>query len=101
MDKHNLPCDKIIYVCTKEREPGLRASCGAANGEALRAKLKQMVLERDLWMRVRVTKSGCMDLCEQGPNIMVFPDNVWYSNVQEADLEPLLDQLEAGLDTNR
>ena len=97
MEKHKLPHDKIIYVCTKKREPGLRVSCGAADGEALRAKLKRMVLERDLWMRVRVSQSGCMDKCEQGPNIMVFPDNVWYSNVQEADLEPLLDQIEADL----
>ena len=99
MQENKLPHKKIIYVCTKKRDPGLRVSCGAGAGDALRAKLKEMVIERDLWMHVRVSQSGGMDVCEHGPNIMVFPDNVWYSSVQEADLEPLLDKIAADINS--
>ena len=39
--------------------------------------------------QVRISQSGCMDLCAQGPNIMIFPDNVWFKNVQSNDLPDL------------
>jgi len=57
----------------------------------LRDTLKAMVNARGLKSKIRVSQSGCQDRCEQGPNIMVFPDNVWFSGVEEKDLDGLLD----------
>lgn len=98
MQQSGLPFCRVIFVCTNERAPGERICCSAGGGGALQEKLKAMVKERGLRGRIRVSRSGCMDRCEDGPNIMVFPDNAWYSNVQEADLEPLLDSIVASLD---
>jgi len=95
MEKNPLPYRKIVFVCTHERVPGERTCCGPKGGVDFHATLKAMVKERGLRTRVRVSKSGCMDRCEFGTNLMVFPDNIWYSNVTEADLPGLVDQWEA------
>lgn len=97
MEKQGLPFQKIVFVCTNRREGSDRVSC-AGCGEALRDRLKSMVKERRLNSRIRVSQSGCQDRCEQGPNIMVFPDNVWYSHVQDADLETILEDIIATLE---
>ncbi len=97
MEKRVLPFRKIVFVCTNRRENGERVSCGKC-GEALRDRLKAMVKERRLNSRIRVSQSGCQDRCEEGPNIMVFPDNVWYAHVQDEDLEVILEEIVATLE---
>jgi (2Fe-2S) ferredoxin len=57
-----------------------------------------MVKERRLRSKIRVSKSGCMDRCEDGPNVMVFPDCRWYSGVGLEDLDALLEEVAAGLE---
>jgi (2Fe-2S) ferredoxin len=96
---NSLPYEKIIFVCTNQREPGERTCCANGGGCALRDKLKEMVKKRQLRSKVRVSQSGCMDQCEDGPNIMVFPDNVWLSHVRESDLEAILEAVAHSLDT--
>jgi (2Fe-2S) ferredoxin len=93
MDKNSLPHRKIVFVCVNERPPEDRVCCTARNGVAIRNKLKSMVKERKLAHLIRVSQSGCMDKCEQGANVMIFPDNIWYSHVEESDCEALLEEL--------
>lgn len=97
MEQQPLPYKKIVFVCVNQREPGERVCCANGGGVSLHAKLKEMVKERGLRGRIRVSKSGCLDRCEDGPNIMVFPDNVWYSQVTEADIETIFEGLVASL----
>ena len=92
-----LPYEKIVFVCANQRPPGERVCCADGGGGAFRDKLKAAVKERGLAARIRVSQSGCMHRCEKGPNIMVFPDNLWFSNVQESDLGPLLDKILDGV----
>jgi (2Fe-2S) ferredoxin len=98
MEKQPVPHKKIVFVCTNRRPEGERISCAVGGGDTLRDKLKAMVKERHLQSKIRVSASGCLDRCEFGPNIMVFPDNVWYSHVQESDLPAIIDDLVATLD---
>jgi len=53
---------------------------------------KEEVKKRGLKGKVRALKSGCMDLCEKGPNVMIFPDGILVSGVQECDIPALLEQ---------
>ncbi|MEX2016760.1 MAG: (2Fe-2S) ferredoxin domain-containing protein, partial [Candidatus Hydrogenedentales bacterium] len=62
-----------------------RKCCAEGAGEAILDRLKSLVKEQGLNSRVRVSKSGCMDRCEQGPNVMVFPSNRWYCGVTPED----------------
>ncbi len=100
MHANELPHDKIIFVCTNRREPGERICCAVGGGCELRDALKGMVKARGLKGRVRVSASGCMDKCEEGPNVMIFPDNVWLSGVRASDLQPILDAVVRSLETD-
>ncbi|MBM3289257.1 MAG: (2Fe-2S) ferredoxin domain-containing protein [Candidatus Hydrogenedentes bacterium] len=99
MQSHPLPHEKIVFVCTNRREAGERVCCAGAGGCELRDTLKAMVKARQLRAKVRVSASGCMDKCEDGPNVMIFPDNVWLSNVRESDLEAIIDAVATSIDT--
>lgn len=99
MESNDLPFEKIIFVCTNQREEGERVCCQRGGGCELRDTLKAMVKSRQLRAKVRVSQSGCMDRCEDGPNVMVFPDNVWFSRVTASDLESILDAVAHSLET--
>ncbi len=95
MKKENLPFKKYIFVCVNERDEG--ACCGLAGGAQIREQLKQLIKDKGLKGTVRVSQSGCMDQCVKGPNVMVFPDNIWYAGVTTADIPRILEEILAGL----
>lgn len=97
MEEKVLPFKRIVFVCVNERNASDRVCCAARGGVALQEELKAMVKARGLKGRVRVCRSGCMDRCEQGPNVMIFPDNVWFSGVEPTDLPEIVDRIESGL----
>ena len=81
------PHQKYIFVCENER---LDKQCCMPQGKLIREKLKQMVKERGYEQKIRVSRSGCLDLCSQGPSLLIMPDNSWYQNVDEFALEDVL-----------
>ncbi len=74
------PYIKHLFVCVNRRDPGVTC-CSHGGGEAVTEKLKAFVKANGLKGKVRISSSGCMDLCAQGPNVMVEPDHRWYSGV--------------------
>lgn len=84
------PYKKHIFVCTHQRENG-EVSCSGA-GERLCEALKERVHSMALKGRVRVSRSGCFDLCAQGPNVMIFPDHVWHGQVTAESLERIVEE---------
>ena len=44
----------------------------------------------DLARKVRINKSGCLDQCEHGPTVVVYPEAVWYGNVKPEDAEEIV-----------
>ena len=89
MKKAAVPYRKILFVCTNVREGG-EACCGKRDSAAIREQLKAYVKTHGLTGVIRVSQSGCQDRCAQGPNVMVFPDHVWYSGVTTADIPRLI-----------
>ncbi len=78
-----------VYVCTQEKPDG--APCCAGRGsakvlEALRAEIGRAGLDGD----VQVTTCGSLGMCERGPNMVVYPDGVWYSGVAVEDVPELV-----------
>ena len=94
MKKAAVPYRKHLFVCTNRRDHN--AVCCSLNGsEPIRDALKAYVKENRLTGIVRISQTGCQGLCEQGPNIMVWPDGIWYHHVTMADLPALIrDHLE-------
>jgi len=85
--KKNLPYKRIIFVCINQRPEG--ESCCSDAGQKIRAELKAYAKEKNLKGIVRVSASQCMDKCEIGPNIMIFPENIWYHNTTREDIEEI------------
>ena len=84
--------DKHIFVCTNNREPGHpRGCCDPANRGDLLQLFKSKLKQRDVKGLVRVNKAGCLDQCELGPTVVVYPEAVWYGHVTPADVDEILD----------
>lgn len=53
---------------------------------------KKALADCGLSGRVRANRSGCLDQCEHGPTVVVYPDAVWYGGVTEADVDEIVDR---------
>ena len=85
------PFQATIFVCTKEREKGHpKSCCHERGGPQLREQLKDMIEERGLEARVRVFKSGCLGVCQQGPAVMTFPNGDLLMGISPNDLPEIL-----------
>lgn len=96
MEQGRVPYQKILFVCVNRRAPG-ETCCAHRESEAIAETLKARVKALGLSRSVRVSKSGCQDLCAKGPNVMVFPDYRWYQGVTEADVERIVQDAVRGL----
>lgn len=86
-----VPYDRHVFVCTNQRPPDHpRGSCGAAGGDALRARLKDAVKAAGLADTVRVNGAGCLDFCHLAACVVVYPDNVWYAKLVMGDVDELV-----------
>ena len=93
MNTHQSPYKRVIFVCCNSREQGICCSpSGTLEGEQIRGWLKEYVKSKGLKGKIRVAKSGCMDLCSHGPNVMIFPDNIWLKGVKKEDLAQITEQ---------
>ena len=82
-----------IFVCTNDRK-GARKSCADDNSGEIRSLLKEKVKMRGWKDFVRVSQSGCMGLCENGPNVMIYPQKIYFSEVTKEDVEEILERVE-------
>lgn len=94
MDKKSVPYKRTLFVCTHTRDGG-RVACAnpGRGGDEICRRLKEEVKARGLMGKVRVARSGCLDLCEKGPNIFLYPGEEWLCGVSEKDIPALLDRL--------
>ncbi len=85
--------ERHVFVCCNTRVEGApRPSCNRDGSGTLHAELKRRVLAAGLGGRVRINKSGCLDQCEHGPTVVVYPEAVWYGNVQPGDAAEIVDE---------
>jgi len=86
--------EKYVFVCTNERNEGDRVSCGKTFcGKELQTKLKEAVKQAGKADKIRVSKSGCLDVCEEGANVLITPDNHWLHHVELSDIPAILEKL--------
>ena len=83
---------KHIFICTNERVNSERPSCGEAHGMELVKAFKQQIKERGLSVDMSAQKTGCMDLCEQGPMVVVYPEGIFYGKVSAGDVQEIVEQ---------
>jgi len=85
-----LPLDRHVFVCENERDPSNPKGCCAARGaKEVRARLKKLAFEAGLRGKVRINSAGCLDQCEHGVTLAVYPEAVWYGGVTVDDVDEI------------
>lgn len=92
-----------IFVCTSSRMNGQQKGyCHTKEGVAIVSAFMEAIEERDLGGEVFVSNTGCFGICEKGPIVVVYPDNVWYGTVSVDDVEAIMDEhIEGGVPVKR
>lgn len=86
--------DKHVFFCTNDRGEGAdRPSCGRCGSAELRDYAKQRIkqLGRAGEGKIRINSAACLDRCEEGPTIVVYPEGIWYTYIDEYDVDEIID----------
>ena len=82
-----------VFFCTNLREDG-SACCQNHGAQALRdyakARIKSLKLSGE--GGIRINTSGCLDRCNEGPVVVVYPEGVWYTYVDQEDIDEIIDE---------
>lgn len=82
-----------IFVCTSSRINGQQKGyCHSKDSVDLVMKFMEEIEERDLGGEVFVTNTGCFGICEKGPIVVVYPENIWYGSVTADDVEAIMEE---------
>ncbi len=82
-----------VFVCINERPADHpKGCCKAKGGIEVRDKLKSELTARGISKVVRANNAGCLDQCEYGVSVVVYPEQVWYGNVTVDDIPELIDK---------
>ena len=81
-----------VFVCLNERPPDHPRGCCLARGaeevfKTLKVGVKKAGLSDE---EVRINRAGCMEHCEYGPTVVVYPEAVWYTYVDEEDVDEII-----------
>jgi (2Fe-2S) ferredoxin len=82
-----------IFICCNQRQPGHSRGCCDPDGcELLRNLMKAEIKKRGLGPLVRANKAGCLDQCERGPTVVIYPQAIWYGGVRPHDVPRIVEQ---------
>jgi (2Fe-2S) ferredoxin/precorrin-6B methylase 2 len=79
-----------VFICDQKKPEGVPCCAARGSGATLEA-LRQEVAVRGLLDDVQITTCGSLGVCERGPNLVVYPEGVWYSGVRPEDVPELVE----------
>lgn len=86
-----------VFVCINERHAGHPKGCCLEKGSAnVRDRLKIELGRRGLAGIVRANNSGCLDACEHGASMVIYPEGIWYGGVTVEDVPEIIDRTIVG-----
>lgn len=82
-----------VFFCVNQRPEG-RVCCANRGAQELRdyAKARVKTLGLDGTGKVRINMSGCLDRCEEGPTMVIYPEGVWYTYIDQDDIDEIIEQ---------
>lgn len=85
--------DKHVFFCLNQRDDG-RVCCNNHDATAMQAHAKQRVKQLELAGegKIRINKAGCLDRCDDGPCLVVYPEGTWYTYVDANDIDEIVDE---------
>ena len=86
--------DKHVFCCTNQRGDGSDC-CNNHGAQKARDYMKNRVKELDIDKQqnnIRINTAGCMNRCDKGPVIVVYPEGTWYTYIDERDLDEIIEE---------
>lgn len=84
---------KHIFICTNERpEDHPKGCCSRKGSEKLKSLFKDGLKTQGVLSIVRANSAGCLDACEHGPVVVIYPEAVWYGHVTEGDVTEIIQE---------
>lgn len=82
-----------VFFCLNER-PDQAACCACHNAVEMQqyAKARIKELDQNGAGKIRINKSGCLDRCDEGPCVVVYPEGIWYTYVDRHDIDEIVDR---------
>lgn len=95
--------ERHVFICTNRRDPANPKGCCATKGaEKVREAFKKAVFEEGLRATMRANAAGCLDQCEHGVTVVVYPEQVWYGSVTPDDVSEIVQShLKGGVPVER
>lgn len=85
--------DKHIFICVNQRAAdAARKSCGEAHGMEIVDAFKKKLNALNLPIKLRAQKAGCLDICDFGQTIAIYPDGVFYVGVELRDVDEIINE---------
>ncbi len=82
-----------VFVCINQRPPGHPKGCCLEKGsDQVRDFLKAELKKRGLSGIVRANNAGCLDACEFGISMVVYPEGIWYGGVKKEDIPEIIER---------
>ncbi|MHB1127057.1 MAG: 2Fe-2S ferredoxin [Bacillota bacterium] len=82
-----------IFVCSSSRITGQQKGfCRSKSSVDIVMNFMEEIAERGLGGEIIVSNTGCLGVCEMGPIVIVYPDNVWYGSVTSDDVDEIMDE---------
>ena len=84
---------KHVFICTNQRDAGEQC-CNSVGGSEMFAYAKDRIgaLKKNGPGNIRINKAGCLDRCDDGPVLVVYPDETWYTYVDHDDIEEIIQE---------
>lgn len=84
--------ERHVFVCGNERPADHpRGCCAGKSADKIREALKSALTKLGLAQRIRTNKAGCLDQCEHGVTLVVYPEQVWYGFVTLEDVSEIVE----------
>lgn len=84
--------EQHVFFCMNQREDG-RPCCGAQGAQEAQKHAKRRIKQLDLngAGKIRINQSGCLDRCDEGPLLVIYPQGTWYTYVDTDDIDDIID----------
>jgi (2Fe-2S) ferredoxin len=80
-----------VFVCGNVRAEGhARGCCDPTGAQGLREAFKAELKRVGLSKTTRANHTGCLDQCEHGPTVVIYPQGIWYGRVRREDVERIV-----------
>ncbi|MBU1213774.1 MAG: (2Fe-2S) ferredoxin domain-containing protein [Gammaproteobacteria bacterium] len=86
--------DKHVFFCTNQRADGSDC-CNNHGAQKARDYVKDRVKAlgiSDRHNKIRINSAGCLDRCDDGPVLVIYPEGTWYTFVDESDLDEIIEE---------